>query len=130
MMLEACDVHHIYRVPPMDVPRLEADPDINVIHETSVRVIYLGFNLLVEPFTDVRVRHAVNYAINKEAIVTYILGGAGRPSDAPISEGVFGHYAIGPWPYNPERARQLLAEAGFPDGFSTRLYHPTGRYMN
>jgi len=129
MMLEAGDVHHIYRVPPMDVPRLEANPAINVIHETSVRVIYVGFNNLMEPFTDWRVRHAVNYAINREAIVEHILGGAGRPSVAPIAPGVFGHYAVGPWPYNPERARELLAEAGFPHGFRTRLYHPTGRYM-
>ncbi|MCI2425181.1 glutathione ABC transporter substrate-binding protein [Candidatus Acetothermia bacterium] len=129
MMLEAGDVHHIYRVPPMDVPRLEADPAITIVRETSVRVIYVGFNNLMPPFTDVRVRRAINYAINREAIVEYVLGGAGRVATAPIVPAVFGYHTVGPWPYNPERARELLAEAGFPDGFTTRLYHPTGRYM-
>jgi peptide/nickel transport system substrate-binding protein len=129
MMLKAGDVHHIYRVPPMDVPRLEADPAIRIVRETSVRVIYVGFNTQMEPFTDVRVRQALNYAVDKEAIVKYILGGAGRPMDAPIVPAVFAHHAVGPYEYNPARARQLLAEAGFPDGFKTTLYHPTGRYV-
>ncbi|MCL0069394.1 glutathione ABC transporter substrate-binding protein [Dehalococcoidia bacterium] len=129
MRLEAGDVHHIYRVPPMDVPRLEADPEIEVVRAPSVRVIYVGFNCLVEPFDDPKVRRALNYAVDKEAIVEFVLGGAGRPSDAPIVPAVFGHHAAGPYEFNPEKARQLLAEAGFPDGFNTTLYHPTGRYM-
>ncbi len=128
-MVEAGDAHATMFVPPMDVPRLKADPAIDVVHQTSVRVIYIGFNVLIEPFDDVRVRQALNYAVDKEAIVRYILGGAGRVSDAPMVPAVFGHYAAGPYEYNPGKARQLLAEAGFPDGFKTVLYHPTGRYM-
>ncbi|MBT9143375.1 MAG: Glutathione-binding protein GsiB [Dehalococcoidia bacterium] len=131
MMLEAGDAHAIMRVLPMDVPRLEADPAIDVVHADSVRTIYIGFNTQREPFTDIRVRQAINYAVNKEEIVEFILGGAGRVSDAPISTGIFGYRAAaaGPYEYNPEKARRLLAEAGFPHGFETTLHHPTGRYM-
>ncbi|MDQ3397465.1 MAG: ABC transporter substrate-binding protein, partial [Deinococcota bacterium] len=59
----------------------------------------------------------------------FLLGGAGRVSDAPISPGVFGYTPVGSYEYNPERARELLAEAGFENGFSTTLYSPSGRYL-
>ncbi len=129
VMLETGEADAIMRVPPLDVPRLDAHADVEVVHATSVRVIYIGFNNLREPFTDVRVRQALNYAIDKQEIVDVILGGAGEPSTAPIVPAVFGYYEAGPYEYNPEKAQELLAEAGYPDGFSATLYHPTGRYM-
>jgi peptide/nickel transport system substrate-binding protein len=49
--------------------------------------------------------------------------------DAPVVPAVFGHAPVGPYSYDPERARELLAEAGFPNGFSMTLHHPTGRYL-
>src|SRR5690606_31938407 len=66
---------------------------------------------------------------DREAIVEFVLGGAGRVSDAAIAPGVFGYTPIGVYEYDPERARELLAEAGFPDGLSVTLHSPTGRYM-
>ncbi len=129
IMLETGEADAIMRVPPLDVQRLEAHAAIDVVHATSVRVIYIGFNNLQEPFTDVRVRQALNYAIDKQEIVDVILGGAGEPSTAPIVPAVFGHYEAGPYEYNPEKAQELLEDAGYPDGFSATLYHPTGRYM-
>ncbi|MCL0078239.1 glutathione ABC transporter substrate-binding protein [Dehalococcoidia bacterium] len=128
-MLEAGDAHMAWIVPPHDAPRLEADPAITVLRKPGPRMIYLGLNNQLPPFDDVRVRHAINYAIDREAIVDRILLGVGEVADAPIAPGIFGHHPVGPWPYNPERARELLAEAGFPDGFDTVLLHPTGRYM-
>jgi peptide/nickel transport system substrate-binding protein len=127
--LEAGDVHAIMRVPPLDVPRLEAHPEIDVVKVPSVRVIYIGFNCRLSPFDNVLVRQALNYAVDKEAIVQHVLGGAGRPSDAPITPAIFGYHKVGPYEYNPDKARELLAQAGYPDGFKTILYHPTGRYM-
>ena len=128
-MLAAGEAHVVFRVPAADVPWLEADPTINVSHVPGVRTMYIAFNYQREPFTDVRVRHALNYAVNKEEIVEYVLGGAGRVSDAPMVPEVFGYARQTPFEFNPERARELLAEAGFPDGFSFTLHHPTGRYV-
>ncbi len=126
--LETGEADAIMAVPPQDVARLEADPNIDVVFQTSVRTIYVSFNNIREPFTDVRVRRALNYAVDKQAIVDSIFEGSGFVADAPIPDAVFGHTSVGPYEYNPTRARELLAEAGYPDGFSMTLHHPTGRY--
>lgn len=80
------------------------------------------------PFADVRVRQALNYAIDKEAIIETIFQGVGEPSSAPIVPAVFGYTQVGPYEYDPEMAMALLEEAGYGDGFEIELFHPTGRY--
>lgn len=119
--LQTGEVDVIFDVPVLDVAILDADPNTKVVHTPGLGVTYLGFNVQRPPFTDVRVRQALNYAVNKEEIVTYILGGAARVADSPIAPPVFGYRRIGPFAHNPERARELLAEAGFPDGFTTSV---------
>ncbi len=128
IMLETGEAHAIMAVPPTEIPRLEAHEDIDVVFQSSVRVIYAGFNLERDLFKDVRVRQALNYAIDKEAIISTIFQGVGEPSSAPIQPAVFGYSTVGPYEYNPEKAKELLAEAGYPDGFEIEFYHPTGRY--
>jgi peptide/nickel transport system substrate-binding protein len=127
--LETGEADAIMSVAPSELARLRANPDIDVVAQTSVRNIYIGFNHLRAPFTDVRVRQALNYAIDKQAIVNSIFEGNAIVSDAPVATAVFGHASVGPYEYNPARARQLLAEAGFPNGFDMVLHHPTGRYL-
>ena len=126
--LETGQVDVIVRIPPLDVPRLDADADINIEVAPSVRTMFIGFNTAREPFDDPLVRQALNYAVNKEAIVEHILGGIGRVSDAPISAGIFGYHPTMTYEYNPDLARQLLEDAGYPDGFSTTLRPAVGRY--
>jgi len=128
-LVETGEAHVAVRVPPQDVARLNANPNVTVENVASVRTIYIWFNNVMEPYTDVRVRQAINYAVNKEEIAEFVAGGAVRVSDAPISPGVFGYTPIGNYDYDPERAKALLAEAGFPNGFSTTLYSPVGRYL-
>ncbi|MCR4392677.1 MAG: glutathione ABC transporter substrate-binding protein [Candidatus Acetothermia bacterium] len=129
VLLETGEVHAIMRVPPLDAPRVATTKGLEVVRVPSVRTIYIAFNYQKPPFTDVRVRQAINYAVDKEAIVKEILGGMGGVSDAPIMPLIFGYTPQTPYEYDPEKARQLLAEAGFPKGFKCTLYHPTGRYM-
>jgi peptide/nickel transport system substrate-binding protein len=128
-LVETGEAHVAVRVPPQDIARLNANPDVTVENVSSLRTIFIYFNHLQEPFTDVRVRQAVNYAVNKQDIAEFVLGGAVRVSDAPIAPGIFGYTPVGNYDYDPERARELLAEAGYPDGFTTTLYSPTGRYL-
>ncbi|TVR86666.1 MAG: glutathione ABC transporter substrate-binding protein [Trueperaceae bacterium] len=128
-LVESGEADVAVRVPPQDIARLNANPNITVENVSSLRTIYIYFNHTMEPFTDRRVRQAVNYAVNKDEIAEFIFGGAVRPSDAAIAPGIFGYTSVGPYEYDPERARALLAEAGFPDGFSTTLYSPSGRYL-
>ncbi len=125
--LETGEVDAMMRVPPQEVARLEADPNIEIVRENSVRQIYIGFNNEREPFNNPVVRQALNYAIDKEAIVNSLFEGF-SVADAPVVPAVFGHASVGPYDYDPDLARELLAEAGFPDGFSMTIHHPTGRY--
>ncbi|HSV30562.1 MAG TPA: glutathione ABC transporter substrate-binding protein [Atribacteraceae bacterium] len=128
IMLETGEVHAIMAVPPTDIVRLDEDPDIDIVRQTSVRLIYIGFNLEREIFQDVRVRRAINHAVNKDVLIEAIFQGVGEPSSAPIVPVIFGYHTVGPYEYDPEKARALLAEAGYPDGFEIELFHPTGRY--
>lgn len=135
LMVQTGEAHVAVRVPPEMEDLLNRDPNIEVMRTPSVRVIYVAFNNYQRadqprnPFTDVRVRRAVNYAVDNEAINQFILDGVGRALDAPIAPGVFGYQPVGRYDYDPVKARQLLAEAGYPNGFQTQLYAPTGRYL-
>lgn len=129
VMLETGEADAIMRVPPNDVERLDENSELYVEQVSSLRTIYLGFNNKEEPFDDKKVRQAFNYAVNKESIVNNILQGAGKVSDAPITSEIFGHSGQEVYEYNPEKAEELLAEAGYEDGLSVTLYHPVGRYL-
>ena len=83
-------------------------------------VVGMSFITVKEgPIADKRVRQALNYAVNKEAITRVLLGGHSRPAGQPAPHYAHGHDAsIAPYPYDPEKAKALLAEAGYPNGFS------------
>ncbi len=90
---------------------------------------YLGLDTYHKPFNDVRVRQAVNYAINRELINKALFNGKAILCAGPISPRTFGHNPnLKPYPYDPEKAKKLLAEAGYPNGFQARLAYPT--YMS
>lgn len=128
VLAESGEADVVVRVPPEEVQRLQALPNLDVVETPSVRTIYIYFNTINPPFDNPLVRHALNYAVNKQAIATAIQRGTVRPSDAPLAPGIFGYSPQTPYTYDPAKARELLAEAGFPDGFKTILYHPQGRY--
>ena len=128
VMLETGEAHAIMNVPARDVSRLEGNPDLTVENVPSLRTLYVGLNNHREPFDDVRVRKAMNYAVDSEAIVEHIIDGAGRPSDAPISPDIFGYSGQEIYQHDPDRARELLAEAGYEDGLEVEFYYPVGRY--
>ena len=90
--------------------------------QPSVIVRYLFINNLQKPFTDVRVRQAINYAINKEALAKVAFSGYARPVTGVVPEVFEFATKPGPWPYDPKKARELLKEAGYPQGFETVLW--------
>ena len=111
--------------PPDFVAQLEKSPTITLLKQVGAHVWYLGVNNQKKPLDDKRVRQAMNYAVNKEAIVRDVLKGTGSLSAGPVLPGTWGaDAALKPYPYDPARARKLLAEAGFPNGFSTTLWVP------
>jgi peptide/nickel transport system substrate-binding protein len=111
--------------PPDFVAQLEKSPSITLLKQVGAHVWYLGINNQRKPFEDKRVRQAMNYAVNKEAIVRDVLKGTGSLSAGPVLPNTWGaDAALKPYPYDPARAKKLLAEAGFPNGFSTTLWVP------
>ncbi|MFD2236907.1 ABC transporter substrate-binding protein [Aureimonas populi] len=134
------DVDLIESPPIQDLPRLE-QAGFNVVDTLSNRVIYLapfqedeapsltgtdGAN----PMTDPRVRQAMSLAINREAIVERIMNGYAEPAGELLPPPMFGTSGRAVDPYDPARAQELLAEAGWPDGFGVVLGTPNDRYIN
>ncbi|HEV8532803.1 MAG TPA: ABC transporter substrate-binding protein [Methylomirabilota bacterium] len=115
----------IVGVPADFVGQLEQNAKITLLKQVGAHVWYLGMNNQRKPFDDKRVRQALNYAVNKEAIVKDVLKGTGASSRGPVLPGTWGaDPALKAYPYDPERAKKLLAEAGYPSGFSTTLWVP------
>ncbi|MCG8513606.1 MAG: ABC transporter substrate-binding protein [Halanaerobiales bacterium] len=85
---------------------------------------YYGMNVEKEPFTDVRVRKAMNYAINRETLIEIVMNGRATPAKGVLPPGMFGYNPeLTGYSYDPERARELLEEAGYPDGFTVTLQY-------
>jgi glutathione transport system substrate-binding protein len=82
-------------------------------------VFWVALNAKLKPLDDVRVRQALNYATNRAQMVQAILLGYGKPANSPLSPATPGYdAALDPYPFDPDRAKKLLAEAGVPEGFS------------
>jgi peptide/nickel transport system substrate-binding protein len=115
----------IVGVPPDFVGQLESGGKVSVLKQVGAHVWYLGINNQKKPFDDKRVRQALNYAVNKDAIVRDVLKGTGTPSRGPVLPNTWAADAtLKTYPFDPDRAKKLLAEAGYPNGFSTTLWVP------
>lgn len=117
------DSHIIDPLSPSDVAQVEGEEGVDPARQASVSLSYIGFNTQKEPFDDPKVRQAINMAIDKEQIIEGIYDGAGIPATGPLAPDVFGYDGnVEGLEYDPERAKELLAEAGYEDGFSTTIW--------
>jgi peptide/nickel transport system substrate-binding protein len=114
---------------PDDLAKIEQDANLQILSEPGLNVGYLAMNMgtdtpgFEKPFGDVRVRQAINYAINKKAIVDQLYKGTAVVAKNPIPPTLWGYNdAIQDYEYNPEKAKELLKEAGYPNGFKTKLW--------
>ena len=121
LALESGDVDVISRIPATDIPRLEGHPRVTVQKLPGVGAQQFRFNVSKKPFTDPRVRQAISYAIDRKAIVTNLVASFARPSTSALTSIMRGYTNLGEIPYDPDRARQLLREAGYPNGFATTI---------
>ncbi len=123
-MLLSGEAQFVFPVPGVQVDAVSKASGVSVQKRWSIYAYYVAMNTQHVPFNNVAVRQALNYAVDKQALIKVVLRGFGRPLDAPITPGVTGYSAVQPggWPYDLARARALLSEAGFPKGFTTTLW--------
>ncbi|MBL8701474.1 MAG: ABC transporter substrate-binding protein [Alphaproteobacteria bacterium] len=116
------EVDIVESVPVDFAPRLKSSPDADLVSvKNGGLIIYLGLVMKDAPLDNVKVRQALNMAIDRKAIVDNILQGMGSAMGTQVGPADFGYVAIPPAPFNPARAKALLAEAGFPSGFTIRM---------
>jgi peptide/nickel transport system substrate-binding protein len=129
LALESGDVDLIFHVPPQEAARLARNPNLTVHTPATARVIWLYLNTQREPFKDRRVRQALYHAIDREAIVKNVFAGTAQILRSPGPAGSVGYTeAFDRYKYDPERARQLLREAGQPN-LAFAVHHTPGRYL-
>ncbi|RJF77370.1 ABC transporter substrate-binding protein [Azospirillum cavernae] len=130
--LKAGECHVMAYPNPADIEAMKKDASITVQEQEGLNVGYVSFNTLKKPFDDVKVRRAISMAIDKKAIVDAVYQGAGVPAKNPIPPTMWSYNkAIEDYPFDQERAKKLLAEAGYPNGFETDLWAmPVARPYN
>lgn len=145
--LLAGDVDIIDQVSPVDLDQLRKDSRVTLLSKPAATMMYIhmdsnrdktpfvtgkdGKPLDKNPLKDPRVRYALSLSINRQALVERVLNGAAEPAGQFVPEGMVGYAPdILPDPYNVEKAKQLLAEAGYPNGFSLTLQGPNDRYLD
>ncbi len=116
-------------IPPEFAGQIEQRDDTRLLVVPSSFQIFLEINTTAKPFDDPRIRQAANFAIDRQAIVDQILGGYGLVPSSPFPKGVQGRVDFKPHPYDPERAKELIAEV-FPNGYdgTVVMWTPAGRY--
>ncbi|MGC7560189.1 ABC transporter substrate-binding protein [Pasteurella sp. 22655_41Tandhals] len=123
---------------PADIAKLKQDSNITLLTQPGLNIGYVNFNVQKAPFDNVKVRHALSYAVNKEAIIESVYQGSGSVAKNPIPPTMWSYNDdIQDYEYNPEKAKALLKEAGFENGFETDLwampvsrpYNPNARRM-
>ena len=121
--LETGEADIAYDIEPIDRDTVKGNEDLKLLEGDSLNTSFFGFNTRKEPFNDVRVRQAIGYAINDQDIIDAVTLGAAKPTNSSINTKVFG--------YNPdaykyeqdlEKARKLMAEAGYEKGFKTSVW--------
>jgi len=135
--LKAGECHVMPYPNPADLEAMEKDPDINLLRKEGLNVGYLAYNTKVAPFDNVKVRKALNMAINKQAILDAVFQGAGKAAKNPIPPTIWSYNeAVVDDPYDPEAAKKILAEEGVKDLQMNiwampvqRPYNPNARRM-
>lgn len=130
-------------IPLQDVDRVRAAPELQLIERPSLRTLMVGMNLRDDqldgsdlqkrnPLKDLRVRRSLYQAIDIDTIVNTIMRGHAEPASAALPRQIHGYDARldGRLPFDPQQSRQLLADAGYPQGFGLRLDCPNDRFVN
>jgi len=128
LMLEAGDADLILNIPPEDITRLRKDARFAIESIPTARALYVVINAKKKPFDDVRVRQALNYAVNRESIVKNLYQGNAEAISGIVAPLQNGYAKLPGYAHDPKKAKELLAQAGVPT-LKVKLWSPKGRYV-
>ncbi len=119
-------------IPPQLTPRVQSSSSARIVWEDSVEIMFLAMSPKIKPWDKKEVRQAVAYAIDRDTLIKVLLNGQASRLDGPIGKG---QYAFDPnlqpkYTYNPAKARELLKQAGYPNGVEIDYYATVGRYTS
>lgn len=121
--LEAGSLDIMEELDPADLPKVRENISLRLLLRPSMNVGYMAINTEKPVLSNVKVRQAINHAINKDAIVDNYFGGLAKPAKNPLPPSVWGYNdAIQDYAYDPQKAKKILAQAGYPGGFKTTLW--------
>jgi glutathione transport system substrate-binding protein len=121
-VIQTGEAHMVSALAYEQVDVLKSNPKIDVVVLPSIYARYVAMNETKKPFDNPKVREALNYAINKQALAKVAYNGYADPLPSVVPPGVEYSVKTGPWPYDIAKAKQLLKEAGYPNGFETELW--------
>ena len=121
-MLQTGEAQFIPSFPPELMQVAEKNPNVEVDKDPSIVEWYVSLNNLKKPFDDVRVRHALNYAVDKKAYCKIVYNDLCEPADSIIPKNLAFHVPVGNYEYNLDKAKDLMKEAGLESGFETEIW--------
>ncbi|QHP56411.1 glutathione ABC transporter substrate-binding protein GsiB [Pectobacterium carotovorum subsp. carotovorum] len=121
-LLQTGEAQFAYPIPFEQAKVLEKNDKLALVASPSILHRYISMNVTQKPFDNPKVREALNYAINKEALIKVAFSGYATPAEGPLPSSIDYSVKYHPWPYDLAKARELLKEAGYPDGFTTTLW--------
>lgn len=121
--LEAGEIDISYDVPPIDIAIIEKDEKLNLLRTPNFSITSVGFNIERGAFKDIRVRQAINHAVDMAAIVEAVYYGVGYQATGPLGPNVWAaHQKLVPYKYDIDLAKALMEDAGFGDGFKATIW--------
>ncbi len=136
--LKAGECHLMPYPNPADIEQMKQDPKVNLVSQEGLNVGYLAFNTQLDKYEDKRIRQALSLAIDKNAIIDAVFQGSGKIAKNPIPPTIWSYNeSIKDYSFDPVKAKKLLADAGYADGFKTNIwampvqrpYNPNARRM-
>ncbi|WOZ76097.1 glutathione ABC transporter substrate-binding protein GsiB [Kosakonia sacchari] len=121
-MLQTGEAQFAFPIPYEQAEVLKRNSKLELVASPSIMQRYISMNVTQKPFDNPKVREAINYAINRPALVKVAFAGFATPATGVVPPTIAFSQAYQPWPYDPAKARELLKEAGYPQGFSTTLW--------
>lgn len=121
-MLRTGEATFAFPIPYEQAKVLQNNDKLAVVTAPSIMQRYISINVTQKPFDDPKVRQALNYAINKQALIKVAFAGYAVPAEGPVPPSIDFATRYQPWPYDPAKARELLKQAGYPNGFTTTLW--------